>query len=72
MQTEEKVPNRQAAVQDEKYKGFTSMMAGLCGRGRDKFGKEKNTLKELGWVALSRRSILIYVLIYILYSSVGN
>jgi len=27
---------------------YTSIMSGLCGRGKDKFGKEKNTLKELG------------------------
>lgn len=27
---------------------YSSIMAGLCGRGHDKFGKEKNTIKELG------------------------
>jgi hypothetical protein len=51
-QTEEKIPDRQTASKDDKYKGFTSIMAGLCGRGKDKFGKEKNTLKELGRVAV--------------------
>ena len=64
-QTEEKIPDRQTASKDDKYKGFTSIMAGLCGRGKDKFGKEKNTLKELGRVAVHYFLVSVHTCVYI-------
>lgn len=49
-QTEEVIPQRSDILSNSSSPLFnsTSVMAGLCGRGPDKFGKEKNTIKELG------------------------
>ena len=50
LNTEEPIPHRDivrinASSPLQKY---SSIMAGLCGRGKDKTGKDKNTLKEIG------------------------
>ena len=50
LQTEEHIPSRSEvnSNQSSELRGYDSIMNGLCGRGKDKFGKDKNLPKELG------------------------
>ena len=50
LNTEEKIPSKEETLRNKTshLNNYTSIMSGLCGRGKDKFGKDKNTLKELG------------------------
>lgn len=50
LNTEEEIPSKQDVLRNSSspLNGFSSIMSGLCGRGKDKHGKDKNTLKEIG------------------------
>ena len=50
LDSEENLPSREEVMRNESspLRNFTSVMAGLCGRGLDRQRKERNSIKELG------------------------